>query len=48
MITEEDLAALELSGMEPVQRFRAIEQIASKRLARERDGDGSYLYDDYG
>ena len=47
MITEEDLAGAELAGMAPEQRFRFIEQLAAKRLASERDYEGSQIYDDY-
>lgn len=46
MITEEDLAGLELAGMEPEQRFRAIERIASRRLD-ERWPDDTCRYNDY-
>lgn len=43
MIREEDFAESALAGMEPEQRFRFIEQLAAKRLIKERDFDGNQI-----
>lgn len=47
MINEDDLAGAVLAGMEPLQRFRFIEQLAAKRLVNDRDFSGDQIYDDY-